>query len=282
MITCNLVGGLGNQLFMIFNTISCSIESNNQFNFLNLKLLKSGNATIRHTYWESFLIELKQFLINDIPKTIIHINEKCFKYNSLPYKNMKNKNCMVNGYFQSYKYFEKNYKKICELINLDKIKRNLLLKLNLDTNYFDNSVSIHFRIGDYKKLLQFHPILTEKYYINAINLIKSKTEKPLKFFYFCEENDLLEVMEIIKILENKFPNNKFIRLGDKLKDWEQMLLMSFCKNNIIANSTFSWWGAYFNSNINKIVCYPSVWFGPKLINHNTNDLFPTDWMKINF
>ena len=59
MIICNLVGGLGNQLFMIFNTMSCSIETKNQFNFLNLKLFKSGTATIRYPYWNSFLIELK-------------------------------------------------------------------------------------------------------------------------------------------------------------------------------------------------------------------------------
>ena len=55
--------------------------------------------------------------------------------------------------------------------------------------------------------------------------------------------------------------------------------MSLCEHNIIANSTFSWWGAYFNTNVNKIVCYPSLWFG-KNCNNNVKDLFPEKWIKI--
>ena len=67
-----------------------------------------------------------------------------------------------------------------------------------------------------------------------------------------------------------------------MSDWEEMLAMSLCNHNIIANSTFSWWGAYFNSNEDKIVCYPSVWFGPELKNNNTVDLFPEEWKCIHF
>jgi hypothetical protein len=56
-----------------------------------------------------------------------------------------------------------------------------------------------------------------------------------------------------------------------------MLLMSCCKHNIIANSSFSWWGAYFNSNADKIVCYPEVWFAN---NTDTSDLCPLEWIKM--
>jgi hypothetical protein len=56
--------------------------------------------------------------------------------------------------------------------------------------------------------------------------------------------------------------------------------MSCCDHNIIANSSYSWWAAYFNNNSNKIVCYPDKWFGPQLSNHDTKDLCPTTWNKI--
>jgi len=58
--------------------------------------------------------------------------------------------------------------------------------------------------------------------------------------------------------------------------------MSCCDHNIIANSTFSWWGAYFNNNKEKIVCYPDKWFGPKNANLNTKDLFPENWICVKY
>ena len=57
--------------------------------------------------------------------------------------------------------------------------------------------------------------------------------------------------------------------------------MSLCQHNIVANSSFSWWGAYFNQNPSKIVTYPSKWFGPAHGNNKTDDLFPESWVKIN-
>lgn len=72
----------------------------------------------------------------------------------------------------------------------------------------------------------------------------------------------------------------FLEAPCGLEDWEEMLLMNCCKDNIIANSSFSWWGAYLNDNINKIVCYPSVWFGPAAGHMDTKDLCPDSWNKI--
>jgi hypothetical protein len=99
--------------------------------------------------------------------------------------------------------------------------------------------------------------------------------------YFCEKEDNETVSKIINDLKKEFPKMKFYKQSDDVADWEQMLIMSCCYHNIIANSTFSWWGAYFNTNPKKYICYPSKWFGPKLCDKNkTNDLFPEDWMEI--
>ena len=73
---------------------------------------------------------------------------------------------------------------------------------------------------------------------------------------------------------------KQTEVSDNIQDWEQLLLMSICRHNIIANSSFSWWGAYFNSSFDdKIVCYPKKWFGRALSQHNLKDLCPKKWVK---
>ena len=72
-----------------------------------------------------------------------------------------------------------------------------------------------------------------------------------------------------------------MKVDDKIEDWKQMLMMSCCHHNIIANSSYSWWGAYLNKYEYKIVCYPDVWFGPAMRSTYVCDLFPPKWQKIN-
>lgn len=279
MITCNLMGGLGNQIFQIFATISYAIKSHNQFKFTDAKILGKGNIILRYTFWDTFFSRLKIFTTNDFPLVKV-IKEKDFTFNELPVNEMINTNILISGYFQSYKYFDDNYEIIIRMIGLEQMQDRLLKKMNYNSSFLDNSISIHFRLGDYKKIPEKYNILRKEYYENSINHIKHKySEINFNILYFCENDDIDEVNESIKYLSTKFPNYEFIIVDKNLADWEQLLLMSCCHHNIIANSTFSWWGAYFNSWNTKIVCYPSLWFGPELP-LNTKDLCPSDWIKI--
>ena len=267
MLTCNLMGGLGNQLFQIFTTIAYAFKINNKPVFLNLD--KTAGMTYRKTYWNTFLNNLKETMIqNEIPKMEC-IKEHGFSFTELP--EVSSKNVMLLGYFQSYKYFEDNKTELFELIELEKQKQSIQNNINL------NTISMHFRIGDYKLIQGNHPIIPLTYYENALRYILEKNK--FKVIYFCEIQDLFEVEKMIEKLESIFVEVEFECVDLQLDDWQQMLLMSCCKHNIIANSTFSWWGAYFNTFPGKIVCYPDKWFGSKL-SHNTCDLFPVEWVKI--
>jgi len=287
MITCNLMGGLGNQIFQIFATISYAIKSRNEFKFLNVNTLGVGSTTIRNTYWKSFFSRLKPFLIENIPQTSHIIREKDFTFNELPVYEMLGHDTLIFGYFQSYKYFEDNYPIISRLIDLEKMKKNIKDKIEGLYNNLNlqNCISMHFRIGDYKKIQHVHPIMTKNYYYKALNFIKNNyfnSKFKYTVIYFCEDSDLEDVNSIIDYLQEEFKEHKlfdFVRGENSLSDWEQLLFMSCCHDNIIANSSFSWWAAYFNSWEDKIVCYPSTWFGPSAP-HNTKDLCPNSWHKI--
>jgi len=273
------MGGLGNQLFQIFTTIAYASKSRNRFLFLNQETLGGGGSTLRYTFWNTFLRSLKPFLTGDLPPLNI-IRENNFTYNELPVDSMIGTNTMIHGYFQSYKYFQEHYQMICRLIGLEFKKQSLLTSLNLKQEELNNTISMHFRLGDYKKLADFHPIATPLYYENALKHFKNLyPDINYNILYFCEDDDHNEVLKTICKLEETNPNYKFMRGTNLLADWEQMLYMSLCSHNIIANSSFSWWGAYFNTNKDKIVCYPEVWFG-STANINTLDLCPNDWIRI--
>ena len=281
MISSKLCGGLGNQLFQIFTTISYAIENSKPFFFLNNYQLGNGSngSTIRYTYWNTFLSALHPFLrnINEIPQ-LTYITENDFKYQALPI-NSTSTNTLLVGYFQSPKYFNNCKETIYKLLKIDLKKSIVKNKIYIDFNE-TTYISMHFRFGDYKKYPNIYTLLTETYYKNALNYIKGNGLKELTVLYFCENNCVNEVNEIIVSLKNDFSQINFIRADPQLEDWEQMLLMSLCQHNIIANSTFSWWGAYLNTNSAKIVCYPDQWFSPEAKKY-TSDLFLDDWKNIN-
>lgn len=224
---------------------------------------------------------MKPFLLD--PKIInqshIAIKERGFIYNPLSI-NDQSKIRILIGYFQSYKYFDNYFLTINRLLKIDEFKVILTNKyLNLINE--DKPISMHFRLGDYKKLPDHYQILNTNYYKTALNyLITNKTlEKTV--LYFCEDQDLEDVENMISDLKAEFPGIIFLRADPELEDWEQLILMSLCRHNIIANSTFSWWGAYLNTSREKIVVCPSTWFGSKLKqSHDLRDIYPPEWLKI--
>lgn len=272
MLSIYIMGGLGNQLFQIFALISTSIDNKKEFVIPYYE--KTTNGIQRITYWNSFLKNLKKYT-KHIDRPVIIYKEPDFRYNPLPSHNSNCKLLMYNGYFQSEKYFKPNFTQICNLINLNKFKSDLCGR-----NYLPDGVniSLHFRMGDYKQIQECHPLIDDEYYISALNLINS-TER-INVVYFCEKEDDEIASERISYIKTKCANVDFVKCPNELDDWEQMILMSLCNHNIIANSSFSWWGAYFNENPTKIVTYPSTWFGPKMFNLDTSDLFPESWVKI--
>lgn len=278
------IGGFGNQMFNIFTTLSYAIDNNKEPIFIykekNKNVIRSYN---RYTYWNNFLMNLRQQTTIHKKKQKIydaHINEakkiieKVYNYEELE---KSEDNVSLAGYFQSYKYFEHNYQNICDMIKLDNIQSNTYEKYK--EQYFCNDykkISMHFRLGDYKQLTNYHVILNSEYYEKALNFIIND-DITYQVLYFCEAEDDDYVLNVVDYLREKNKNIIFMKVSNDIEDWEQILLMSLCNHNIIANSTFSWWGAYFNKNNDKIVCYPSVWSTKDV---DTKDVFPENWKKI--
>lgn len=308
MITTNIIGGLGNQTFQIFNAISYAIDNNCQFVFPSQNILYAGvNTTLRNAYWDTLFYKLQPFLKEEKD---IHYDIKLYENNDSSYTHFLSINNLINyikennkilltsvsvhftGYFQSYKYFQHNYNKILELLDFNKQREEILkyiFKENDLIYFLNNSISLHFRIGDFVKYTNSHIILSDQYYVDAIATIIDKTNqddctKKYNIIYFCEKEDIDTVckrIENIKKLlwERNIYNFIFIKSPSFLTDWQEMLFMSKCKHNIMANSSFSWWGSYLNDNPDKIVCYSSVYYS-KNYNKKTEDLFPENWIKI--
>jgi hypothetical protein len=181
----------------------------------------------------------------------------------------------LHGYFQSYKYFNDYQQQIIDTLDISSQKRKLSRPNDI------NTVSLHFRIGDYTNLQEHHPIMTTEYYTRCIQrLILDTNRDDWNILYFYEEYNKDIVMGKITILKQMYKNITFEPIVSHYKDYEQMLIMSNCQHNIIANSTFSWWGAYFNTNPQHKTYHPSKWFGPAQGNKKIDDLFPPDWVKI--
>ena len=279
MIYIEIMGGLGNQLFQIFCGIAYSLENRIPFKINNSKydlVSPLDNISKRPTYWTNFLSNLSKFTYHEQLAIPTYIEKMHFKFTKIPYINQDFK---LHGYYQSYKYFDGQFANICKMINLDNQKLEIAEKYKVLLEGVKKPISIHFRIGDYVKNLAMHPVLSTSYYINCIKYLKSLIPDLEDNYYLlifgelCDNEKIMYAIETIK----KNCNIEIVVCDYAIPDYEQLLLMSLCSHNIIANSTFSWWGAYFNNATNKIVCYPSIWNGSS---NNVNDLFLESWIKI--
>jgi len=276
MIIISIKGGLGNQLFQIFTAISYAIDNEDELlidesSYFN----QDENTTKRNTYWNNILNKLKKKVTMwKKDNKYEFYKEEAFEYKKLPVYSNK---IHLSGFFQSPKYFLKNFTQVYNLLDIKAKKEATNKKYKFD---YKNLCSIHFRYGDYKKSLDYHCLLTKNYYQKAIEIIISKSGKK-NFLVFYEKEDEEEIKNIINFLKE---SNKKIRsfefIDTNIPDYDQILIMSACHSNIISNSTYSWWGAYLNDTKDKVIVRPYQWFGPKMAYKNLKDLFPNDWHTI--
>ena len=310
MLTATIMGGLGNQLFQIFAVIAAALRNNDTFFFMRHDELRGHPGHYRYTHWSTLLRGLRRYLTksNTVSERMFQSlprwDEIGFHFTGLPTETVKYpKPLRIHGYFQSDRYFADKYTEICDMIQLREQQiwiKQIYGNESWSGDYSGGSpahtrrelVSVHFRIGDSVMNLHIHPVMTVDYYYRAISHIistSSTASASYSFIVFYEPCDKEIVLKRITELKHRFSTDingpaygrdiQFHFVRDTIADWQQMLLMSVCDHNIIANSTFSWWGAYFNANPEKVVCYPSVWFGPG-VGRNTRDLCPGSWVKM--
>ena len=182
-------------------------------------------------------------------------------------------NCCLDGHWQSELYF----KNINDTIRSDFNFRPLIKEANAvmaSKIKACNAVSIHIRRGDYfnnPETNQYHGLCSKAYYLSAIELIQQERSDP-HFFFFSDD---------ISWVQNNFSvSDQFtiVSTNDDINGAGDMYLMSLCRYHIIANSSFSWWGAWLNSNSNKMVIAPAKWLTNPLL--NTRTLLPENWIKL--
>jgi hypothetical protein len=259
-ITSKLKGGLGNYLFQIAAAFSYSKKYDKKLFF------DPSDAYIVHK-------NIEHYMGNIFSKLIFQTNtERCnrnylegsFNYTEIPY--FEDSICL-DGYFQSDKYFSIFREDLLDLFDFGNTNKDLISQKYWDV-ITKNTCSIHVRRGDYLNYPDVHPTLSLDYYRQAI----SHFDHDVTFLVFSD--DITWCKENLHLL-----SDNLVYIEDNT-DYQDLYLMSICNNNIICNSTFSWWGAWLNKNENKRVIAPSSWFGHKLKHYNIEDLYCNDWVKI--
>lgn len=191
---------------------------------------------------------------------------------------------VLYGYYQTEKYFfhmrenilkEFSFKE--KILNTSQAYISYLKKICGESKL----VSLHVRRGDYVRFPDHHPVCSMEYYQEAKSKIIEHVGKDCKFVIFSD--DIEWCMSEFKGEEYIICNiGAFDSLSDNIKEnlpYIELCVMSLCDHHIIANSSFSWWGAWLNVKQDKTVVAPSRWFGPAM-NKNTEDVYSQNWIKI--
>lgn len=293
MVITNIIGGLGNQMFQYAAGRALSLKYKTPLlldisgyakyglhqgfelqKIFNSKAEIASNTDIYKILgWQS-LPFFRRVLSRSGMAVLRHKNyiiEPYFHY--WPSFNQLTKDSFLQGYWQSEKYFTDVAEEIRKdfTFKIPMKNKNAELVLQMHQN---NSVSLHIRRGDYvsnPKVMSVHGLCSVKYYQMAIKYIAEQVHSP-NFYIFSD--DILWVKNNLKI---DFPHY-YINQNHGAESFNDMRLMSLCKHNIIANSSFSWWGAWLNANIDKLVVAPHQWFATN--DRNSQDLVSASWIKI--
>ena len=293
MIIVKLIGGLGNQMFQ-YATARSLAEKHSTI----LKLDLTGFEAYKlHRYslhcfhiWEYIathneiksIIGDSQNFTNRLKRKVTAklgfsdgnqnlIREKYFHFDPTILE-LKD-NVLIDGFWQSEKYF-------ADIPDILRREFDVKYKQDPDSKEFseliqsNESISIHVRRADYVQnqvTNQVHGTCDRAYYDRCVNHIEARVSNP-HFFIFSDEPEWAR--ENLKL---SHPTT-IVDCNDPSRNYEDLRLMSQCQHNIIANSSFSWWGAWLNSNPNKIVCAPEKWFNDPT--RDTKDLIPNVWIKL--
>jgi len=274
----NLLGGLGNQMFQYafflalkhhdrrrkfyINPIYCTVQG-------NYELDKVFDVPSEYIISEECLEEMYEEYLTDI----YNIQEK----DSIIWQAIEEKKCtrsVYNGFWQTERYFKNITYQVKEHFLFDKGKLNnqskgLLEKIEND----ESSISIHIRRGDYLgsygNRYIFGNICTNEYYLAAIEKIRDVISEPLHYYIFSDDPEWVK--------DNfSLENALIIDWNQKMDSWQDMCLMSACRHHIVANSSFSWWGAWLGNHEDRIVVAPDPWFNQD----GPCDIIPDTWIKI--
>ena len=297
MIIVSLFGGLGNQMFQyacgksVASRLGVELKldvslvqdraERKNFTYRDYELgvfkIKEEIATIEEVrqyipnLWNSKLYLKQLYKLKRFFNGNSFYNEKLkFIYNK-DIEQVKD-NTYLYGYFQTEIYFKTLRNELLQIFRIqqeiDLINSSLISQMKSE-----NSISIHVRRGDYLNS-PFEILDIQNYYQKAIEFIQKEINSPV-FYIFT--NDYLWVEKNFELLNIK---KTIVKINSDNQSYLDMILMSNCKHNICANSSFSWWGAWLNTNPSKIVIAPDRWFKNAEYVASSYNLIPSDWQKI--